>query len=207
LRFPTSPVSVCALLVAADIPALDVAIGIFVLWLVLVGASAGITFLLAQLRELRYGPRGSYGHGNPYDPPDPYPYYIARWRGRLFAIVALVLVLATNSNTFTVAKRAWTHDATEQAALTELQHHATQATPAASAKEIDAVEELGLPVGWSDANNPHDADQIVETVTGLFVTWLLVIALPAFRFDLLTPSERLHLKKSSSSPREIGEGP
>lgn len=207
------------MLVPGDIPALDAAIGVLCLYLILIAASAGIALAVSMYGFGRYGPHGYYGPLDEFEkpdydaPPDSRRAYemrlrighLARSRVYVFIIVALVLVIATNANTLTVVERAWTHDASEQAALSGVQRETTRPTPAASAKEIDDVEELGLPVGWSDANTPHNGEHIIETVAGLLVTWVIVIALPIYGFGLLTADERMRLKRADTRG-EIGPG-
>lgn len=54
------------------------------------------------------------------------------------------------------------------------------------AERVDDVEQLGFPLGWSDANTPEaSADEIVKKVTGLLLTVIALSLGAPFWFDVL----------------------
>jgi hypothetical protein len=74
-------------------------------------------------------------------------------------------------------------------------------TPADAAQAVDAVEELGLPVGWG----PNAPDSVFKAIPG----WLIAIAAlnlgAPFWFDLLSRLARLRGSGLQERPRALSD--
>jgi hypothetical protein len=118
---------------------------------------------------------------------------------KMILIIAAVVAIGLNVSTFNVADRVSKDDAL-RASVVE-QASKSVATPGADepkttpsqeiAKQVDDVQQLGLPLGWSDANRP---DRFLEWIWAA-LGWLATIAAISlgapFWFDVLGKFSRL----------------
>jgi hypothetical protein len=123
---------------------------------------------------------------------------------KFILVFATLLTLGMNVDSFQVADRLSRDDALRASVVAQATRTAegqaptTGADPKAIAKDIDEVQELGLPVGWNDANIP-DSDQeagaLVVDWAGKVLGWLAtIVALSLgapFWFDVLGKLARL----------------
>lgn len=114
------------------------------------------------------------------------------------AILATIVVVGLNVDTVQVATSLW-NDAAVRGAVSSIA--AQSDSPEGAAQAIDAVEELGLPVGWG-ANAP---DNVFSSIPG----WLIAIAAlnlgAPFWFDLLSRLARLRGSGLQASPRALSD--
>jgi hypothetical protein len=131
-------------------------------------------------------------------------------------VIALVVVGGTNADSFAVAERLWRDDALRAsvvAAATQAVEEGGQACPGADpeatpqeqvASCVEAVEELGLPIGWTDRSAP-EGWAIVGKIGGLLVTAFALTLGAAFWFDLLSKVARLRGSGPPAPPAEQRE--
>jgi hypothetical protein len=120
--------------------------------------------------------------------------------------VALVVVGATNADTFAIGERLWKDDALRGAVVARAVQQEGEANTATTCKDgdekltsvqdaakcLDRIKELGLPVGWTDDTTPKaTAGAISAKVAGLLVTVFAVMLGAPFWFDLLGKFARL----------------
>jgi hypothetical protein len=73
----------------------------------------------------------------------------------------------------------------------------------AAAKCVDAVNEFGLPIGWSHATSPHSFWATVGKILGLLVTAFALALGAPFWFDLISKVSRVR----GSGPPTAGVEP
>lgn len=122
-------------------------------------------------------------------------WYKRRAQKALLVIAALV-TLALNANAFTVADRLAKDDAVrasvvEQAAKANPKPAPDETTAEAVAKDVDRVQELGIPVGWNDANRPGKLREWLAAVLGWLATIAAISLGAPFWFDVLGKFARL----------------
>jgi hypothetical protein len=131
-------------------------------------------------------------------------------------VIALAVVGATNADSFSVAQRLWRDDALRAsvvASSTQAVEAGEEVCPGAdpdagpqerAAACVEAVEELGLPLGWSGAPGP-EGWEILGKAGGLLVTALALALGAAFWFDLLSKVARLRGSGPPAPPAEERE--
>jgi hypothetical protein len=116
-----------------------------------------------------------------------YKRYVQWW----LIVLSLIVTIGLNVSAFTVGERLWKDDALRaavvqqaQAAVAEGEQQPSEEakTPADVAKEIDAINELKLPIGWADANTQGD---FWSRLAGWLVTAALISLGAPFWFDVL----------------------
>jgi hypothetical protein len=116
----------------------------------------------------------------------------------VLAVLAALVVIGLNVDTVRVATSLWNDAAVRDAVSTVA---AEAESPESAAKAIDAVEELGLPVGWG-ANAP---DNVFKSIPG----WIIAIAAlnlgAPFWFDLLSRLARLRGSGLQERPRALSD--
>ena len=135
-----------------------------------------------------------------------------RWsRGVLFA-VGMGLAVGANASAFGVAAKLWrdpvTRATVSQAAggfVTESGRPATPTDLKEVAAEVDRLDEVGLPLGWT---GPYPAGRgfgVVGTVAGWLATALLVMLGAPFWFDIL--SRLVSLRSAGKKPERAPDDP
>ena len=131
-------------------------------------------------------------------------------------VIALVVVGAVNADSFVLAERLWKDDALRAvvvAKATESVASGTEDCPDASedtplqdraAECVDAIEELGIPLGWTEATAPRGWD-ILAKLGGLLVTAFMLTLGAPFWFDLLSKVSRLRSSGPPAPPSEKRE--
>lgn len=121
-----------------------------------------------------------------------YKRYVQWW---LLAI-AIAVTIGLNVNAFVVGERLWKDDALRAVVVQQAQKTVGEtdvaepgtATPKTVAAQIDKIDELKLPLGWTDANTKGD-------VWGRLAGWLVTVAAltlgAPFWFDVLGKLARL----------------
>jgi hypothetical protein len=130
--------------------------------------------------------------------------------------IALVVVGFTNADSFSLAERLWKDDALRAVVVvqaTETARGGTEACPDTTAATppqeraaecVDAIEELGIPLGWTGDTAPHGWD-ILAKLGGLLVTAFMLTLGAPFWFDLLSKVSRLRSSGPPAPPREERE--
>lgn len=98
-------------------------------------------------------------------------------------VLAVLVTLAVNANTITVASRLWTDQTTRSAVSAAAV--ALKASPDATAKAAADVPQLKLPLGWNAGNRPGDAGAVLLSVLGWLLTIVAISLGAPFWFDLL----------------------
>jgi hypothetical protein len=129
--------------------------------------------------------------------------------------IALVVTVALNANTLTMAERLWKDPAVrtavvQQASGSAVSGEAQGATPEdlkKAADNVDGVAKLGVPVGWSGSStDPRHVDFIhpwynwVAIVGGWFLTLAAVSLGAPFWFDTLSRLSRLRNSGKPETP-------
>jgi hypothetical protein len=134
----------------------------------------------------------------------------------LLLALAVALVGATNADSFALAERLWKDDALRAVtvgAATEAARQGSTTCPGATAGAppqqraaecLDAVDELALPLGWSNAPLPGGW-AIIGKIVGLLVTVFALSLGAPFWFDLLSKVSRLRSSGPPAPPREERE--
>lgn len=128
----------------------------------------------------------------------------------ILLVIALVIVGATNADSFVLAERLWKDDALRAvvvAKATETTRDGGEGCPGASkeaAECVDGIEELGIPLGWTEATAPRGWD-IPAKIGGLLVTAFMLTLGAPFWFDLLSKVSRLRSSGPPAPPREQRE--
>ncbi len=120
----------------------------------------------------------------------------------ILAAIAVVVAMSVNADSFTIGERLWKDDALRAAVVAQAQRQEdatsckqqddAEQTPVDRAAEcVDRVEELGLPVGWTDDTTPDSVAGWLGKVGGLLVTAFALTLGAPFWFDLLGKFARL----------------
>jgi hypothetical protein len=123
----------------------------------------------------------------------------------ILLVIGLVLVLALNANTLTIADRLWTDQAVRATVVQQANQAAAQPTgdnPKArlnnAANDVASVAKLGVPLGWSgDAKPEWSGSGLVTTLGGWLLTIVAISLGAPFWFDTLGRLSRL---RSSGKP-------
>jgi hypothetical protein len=105
-----------------------------------------------------------------------------RWSQRIVWITAAVLVVVLNANSFRIAQTLW-NDPSKRAAIV-----AKAGTPASSQNPNDAINDLTLPIGWS---NGYHSWGWAWMVVGMLITLGAVSLGAPFWFDVLSRFSRI----------------
>jgi hypothetical protein len=123
----------------------------------------------------------------------------------ILLVIGIVLVLALNANTLTIANRLWS-DQTVRAAVVQQANQAdsqptdkeAQARLKSAADNVGSVGKIGVPMGWSSEAKPNwSGTGWVTTLSGWLLTILAVTLGAPFWFDTLGRLSRL---RSSGKP-------
>jgi len=118
-------------------------------------------------------------------------------------VIALGLVGAINADSFALGQRLWKDDALRAAVVSKATATANANKPTCTEKPnatnpgkvaaecVDQIEELGIPLGWTQATSPHSGWDGLGKVTGLLVTAFALSLGAPFWFDLLGKVARL----------------
>ena len=121
----------------------------------------------------------------------------------VIAVIAAVLALGLNVDTLQVGTGLWKDPAlraavvakagaAQQSDVSTTPADADEASPAATAaKQIDAIEELNLPVGWGSDNSPDNLGEVIQRIPGWAITVAALLLGAPFWFDLLSRFSRL----------------
>jgi hypothetical protein len=136
-----------------------------------------------------------------------------RWVTLWLVVVGLVVAVAANASTFDVAEKLWRDPVTRESVAASAerltQNPATREEITTVAQASDALEELGLPVGWNAAARAEWEDwwQVwnwsssnLGTALGWLVTALLVMLGAPFWFDVLTRLASLRSAGAKPAP-------
>ena len=179
-----------------SIQALDVAVALALLYAILsIVCCAPVVW--AQTTR-----RGYRAH-HEYEPEHEHRYRREQFLMRRSALlISIVVVLALNADSLGVAERTWRNDAVESAFLSSQQPQPT-ASPDDAATEAETVEELGLPIGWSDETTPDDTWGFAGKGAGLLTTILVLSLTVPWTLRLATEPDRRALQESRR--RELEE--
>ena len=131
----------------------------------------------------------------------------------ILIVIAVALVPMINANAIKMGEQMWKDDTVRAAVVAQAQAIASpaqtpspNATPAPgqaasdlnqAADDVDEVEELGIPMGWSGDAVPHGEGEIAVAITGWLLTILAISLGAPFWFDTLGRLSRL---RSSGKP-------
>ena len=101
-----------------------------------------------------------------------------RWSGVVQAIVALIVVVVLNSDSFSIVSELRVV-ANASAAI----NAATAANGQDVGQLVNGLSSAGVTIGWSTL--PHDAGQWLLKLGGLLITWFAVLMGAPFWFDVL----------------------
>ena len=135
-----------------------------------------------------------------------------RWSQVVLFCIGLFLAVAANASVFGVAAKLW-HDPVTRASVAQaagqLVAEPSAGQPAANLKEVasqvDDLDEVGLPLGWSGPNPAGKGIGVAGYVLGWLGTALLVMLGAPFWFDLLT--RLVSLRSAGKKPAPAGEDP
>lgn len=142
-----------------------------------------------------------------------------RWATGILFVVGLVIAISANASAFEVAERLWQDPVTREAVVQAAEQTTANGAPddlKSVGETVDALPELGLPVGWDD-----DARQVWQEndwiqpwgwgwghlgyLAGWLATGLLVTLGAPFWFDLLTKA--VSLRQSGGKPKPAQDDP
>jgi hypothetical protein len=135
----------------------------------------------------------------------------------ILLVIALGVVGAANADSLVLAQRLWKDDALRAVVVTKATQTVragTQNCPDTDAQTpvqeqaaecLDAVEELGIPLGWTVASAPRGWWDILAKIGGLLVTAFMVSLGAPFWFDLLSKVARLRASGPPAPPTEKRE--
>jgi hypothetical protein len=130
-------------------------------------------------------------------------------------VLALGLTCVMNADTLAIGQRLWKDDALRAAVVAQAskvvqagsaecaQTGAGETRADAAAKCVDAVNEFGLPLGWSHTTSPHSFWAGLGKVLGLLVTAFALALGAPFWFDLISKVSRVR----GSGPPTAGAEP
>ena len=134
-----------------------------------------------------------------------------RWSQWALLGVGLVLTVAVNASVFGVAARLW-HDPVTRASVSQAAAGVAATPPRAPAdlkevaRQVDSLDELGLPIGWG---GPHPwgkgAAGVAGTILGWAATGLLVMLGAPFWFDVL--GRLVSLRGTGPKPSRAADDP
>ena len=136
-----------------------------------------------------------------------------RWAQVRLFVVGLAIAVAANASVFGMANRMW-NDPVTRVAVSNAANQAvgddgeppSAADLEAIAKRVDALDEVGLPIGWGGADPlGRGFGSIVGTVLGWVALALLVTLGAPFWFDYLT--RRVSLRTTGRKPPRASEDP
>ena len=128
----------------------------------------------------------------------------------ILVVIAAVVTLGLNANTLTIGERLWNDDALRASVVaqavkeTEGSERAkvqdAKARLEAAAKDVDGLQTLSVPIGWTDKKDDH---RYIDSAPEALLGWLLTIiglSLGApFWFDALSRLSRL---RSTGKPEQ-----
>ena len=135
----------------------------------------------------------------------------------VIAVIAAVLALGLNVDTLQVGTGLWKDPAlraavvakagaAQQSDVSTTPADADEASPAATAaKQIDAIEELNLPVGWGSDNSPDNLGEVIQRIPGWAITVAALLLGAPFWFDLLSRFSRLRGVGIPPEPRSLSD--
>lgn len=134
----------------------------------------------------------------------------------ILLVISLVFVGVINADSFVLAERLWKDDALRAvvvAKATETASAGTEDCPDTTADTalqeraaecVDAIEELGIPLGWTRDTAPRGWD-ILAKLGGLLVTAFMLTLGAPFWFDLMSRVSRLRSSGPPAPPNEQRE--
>ncbi len=108
-------------------------------------------------------------------------WYKRRTQLILFAI-GLLSAVALNANAIIAANRLWSDDAIRDGLIAQVEN---QQDDTSGADALESLEEMGLPLGWGDANRPDGTGGWVSSLAGWLLTAFAISFGAAFWFDVL----------------------
>lgn len=129
-------------------------------------------------------------------------WYKRRIQAILF-VIALVLVIGINADSYSIGQRLWKDEALRSAVVAQanktiaageakcVTDSAGKGETAQAAACVGEVKALALPLGWSSATSPHSLAAGVGKVMGLLVTAFALTLGAPFWFDLLGKVARI----------------
>ena len=108
-------------------------------------------------------------------------WYKRRTQLILFAI-GLLSAVALNGNAIIAADRLWSDDAIREGLIAQVEN---QQDDTSGADALESLEEMGLPLGWGDANRPDGTGGWVSSLAGWLLTAFAISFGAAFWFDVL----------------------
>jgi hypothetical protein len=110
---------------------------------------------------------------------------------KVIAIIAIVVATAFNLDTFHMGDRLARDDALRASVVQKATAKTAGDQPQDAADQIDRIGQLGLPIGWGDANRPDSFWGWVGKPFGIAATALAVMLGAPFWFDALGKLARL----------------
>jgi hypothetical protein len=124
---------------------------------------------------------------------------------RVLLVLALVVTVALNADTFAIGQRLW-KDQAVQAAVVQAQQSGkscdkqTDSSLNGVAKCVNGLEQLGIPLGWTDSTTPDDVGDVLVKIVGLLTTTIALSFGAPFWFDVLGRFARLRTTGKPERP-------
>ena len=111
---------------------------------------------------------------------------VSGWYKRRSQIILFVLGFALaallNANALWVADHLWKDDGVRQALINSVEGQTSTPT---TGQAINALDDLGFPIGWGDSNRAHSVGEWFVVVGGWLVTGVAITFGAPFWFDVL----------------------
>ena len=130
--------------------------------------------------------------------------------------LALGLTSLVNADTLAIGQRLWKDDALRAAVVAQanrvVQQGSAECAQTGAGESggrcrecVDAVNEFGLPLGWTHTTSPHSFWATVGKILGLLVTAFALALGAPFWFDLISKVSRV--RGSGPRPRARSQRP
>jgi hypothetical protein len=138
---------------------------------------------------------------------------------KILFVIGLLLTLAVNADSFAVGERLWKDDAVRAAVVETAGNQQADTTcpdveadPSApidyTAECVDEVEELGIPLGWTDDTTPDEfGREWLGKLAGLLLTAIALSFGAPFWFDVLSRLARLRGSGGREPPATMDDRP
>ncbi len=127
-----------------------------------------------------------------------------RWVTAVLFVVGLVVAVAGNASAFHAAQTLWQQPAVREAAVNAAANNPSSDV-AASARSVQDLAGIGMPVGWQQGADWGDAAWTASHVAGWLVTALLLMLGAPFWYDAL--SRLVSLRATGARPPTADHDP